>query len=133
MRLTFAELSEYTQQIEKSDLTPEMKQQALEGIAAIERNDGDLESAVNDIMSSLPDIQKIKLLRWEDIVHDFPEVANDKHLEEECFAKLLAFCKENDSNPHEKISWSAYVNQNNPRTAEKLSSNPEIWQIKTVE
>lgn len=134
MKITPAQLLEYRQQIEESDLAPDIKAQALLGIGAIEANDGDLEVAADAILSDLPDTEAVQLLRYEDLVHDFPKIANNKALEEECFAKFLAYCKENNRDPREKSSWSAYVSKSNVQTTvEKLPSNPEVWVVKTVQ
>jgi hypothetical protein len=134
MKLTQEEMSKYRQEIERSDLAPDIKQQALLGMTSIEKNDGDLEAAVNDLLAEeLTDTQLVQLLRWDDLVNAFPDIANNKQLEEECIAKFLAYCQEENRDFREKSSWSAYLSQKTVRTAEKLPSNPEVWVVKTVQ
>jgi hypothetical protein len=134
MKITPAELAEYRQQVEEADLTPEIKEQALIDIAAIEKNGGDIEAAANDILPELADKRSvIETLNWQDIVRDFPEIAGNKQQETERLGNFLIYCKENNCNPHEKSSWSAYMSRENTRTVEGLTPTTEVSQIETVQ
>jgi hypothetical protein len=104
MKVSSAELAQYRRQIEESDMTQELKSQALQGIAAIEATKGDLVTAISNLMATSQSSE----ITWSDIFKNNPEIAGDKQSENKILGKYLEYCKLHELNPKSKKSWDNY-------------------------